>query len=165
MIPGLPSATFALGAVLLALAGSVTGYLHGRNAEAGDRAQEDLVANKLADALAADKRKRIDRLALDLETARAHRQIVYRTITNEVTRYADVTPAADRCLLPGTWRLRHDLAATGETATDAARVAAGAAEPVTDAAALGTVADNYGTCREWREQIVGWQRWFAEVSR
>jgi hypothetical protein len=58
----------------------------------------------------------------------------------------------------------HDAAATGEPA-DAARVAAGAAEPVTDAAALSTVAGNYEQCREYIEQLRGWQQWWGEVSR
>lgn len=161
----IPGPYRVLAAALAAGAIWLHGNLHGHRAEFNARAAADLAAERLAEALAADKRKRIDRLALDLEHARAQRHVVYRTITQEVARYVDVTPAADRCTLPGTWRLRHDLAAAGQTAADAARVAAGAAGPVADAAALGTVADNYATCREWREQLVGWQRWWDEVSR
>jgi hypothetical protein len=59
--------------------------------------------------------------------------------------------------------LLHDAAATGEPA-DAARVAAGDAEPVADAAALRVVADNYEQCREYIEQVRGWQRWWGEVK-
>ena len=62
------------------------------------------------------------------------------------------------------WRLLHDAAATGEPA-EPARLAAGAAEPVADAAAIGTVAGNYEQCREYIEQLRGWQRWWGEVSR
>lgn len=165
MIPGLPSAGFALGAVLLALAGSVTGYIHGRNVEAGERAKTDLAADRLAEALAADKRRRVAALSDQLERARGERRIVERIITREVARYVEVTPASARVDLPGTWRLRHDAAATGTPLADPARLADAAAGPVGDAAALATVADNYADCREWREQLVGWQRWWGEVSR
>lgn len=161
----IPGPYRVLAAAVLVVVVWLHGNLHGHQAEFNARAAADLAAERLAAAQAADKRKRVDRLALDLERARADRRIVYRTITQEVARYVDVTPAADRCTLPGTWRLRHDLAATGETLADAARIAAGAAGPVADATALGTVADNYAECREWRAQLIGWQRWWGEVSR
>lgn len=82
-----------------------------------------------------------------------------RIITKEVIRYVEITPAADRCTLPGPWRLHHDAAATGAPA-DPARLAAGQADPVTDAAALATVADNYADCRGYIRQVEGWQAWW-----
>lgn len=172
MIPGVISlvraipAPWALVAIAALTAGAwLAGNIHGHRAEGDHRDAQQMAAERLAEAVREDRRKRVDRLALDLERARAERRVVYRTITQEVDRYVEVTPAADRCTLPGTWRLRHDLAATGQAAADAARVAAGAAGPVDDAAALATIADNYADCREWREQLVGWQRWWGEVSR
>lgn len=137
----------------------VTAYHMGRNADA---------AAKLDQALAyaaeiVERQGRVDALAADLEAERSRRVPKNRIITKEVVRYAQL-PADRRCELDPAWRVLHDAAATGEPA-DPARVAAGAAEPVADAAALGTVAGNYEQCREYIEQLRGWQRWWGEVSR
>lgn len=105
-----------------------------------------------------------DQLSADLERARSIRAPKDRIITKDVIRYETLIAPADRCVLDGRWRLLHDAAATGEPA-DAAGLAAGAAEPVTDAQALEGVTDNYIGCRESIDKVRGWQRWWDEVGR
>lgn len=139
-------------------------YHHGRQVEEGIQAQSDLDTERLAAATLKAKQARVDGLALDLARAKAIQSVTDRKINQEVSRYAEITPAADRCTLPGTWRVRHDLAATGEL-PDPARLVAGDSGKVEDATALETVADNYQDCREWRGQLIGWQRWWGEVNQ
>ena len=140
-------------------ASHLTAYHMGRNADA---------AAKLDQALAyaaeiVERQGKVDALAADLEAERAKRTPKNRIITKEVIRYAQL-PADRRCELDPAWRVLHDAAATGEPA-DTARVATGAADPVADAAALETVAGNYEQCREYIDQLRGWQRWWGEVSQ
>lgn len=149
---------------VLVIASGFGGYLHGRNVEEGVQAQQ-----KLDDALAyAEEIQRrqaaADTLAADLSAERERRIPKARTIIKEVVRYETIVPAARRCDLDGAWRLLHDAAATGEPA-DPARMAAGDAARVADAAALETVAENYADCREWRAGLIGWQRWWREAGR
>lgn len=150
--------------VLVALAVSNAGsFLYGQHVEAAEAAQAQLDDERLAAALLRKKQTTVDALGLALAKAKAARAGRDRIIIQEVTRYEHVTPAADRCTLPGAWRLRHDLAATGDPA-GAPGLADGRAEPVTDAAALGTVADNYINCRDAIEQVRGWQAWWRVVQ-
>lgn len=139
-------------------------FLFGRDVEEGEQAQAQLESERLAAARLAAKQKRVDALGIRLAKAKAARVAGDRVIIQEVYRYEQVTPAADRCNLPGTWRLRHDLAATGEPAADPARLATGGAQPVADATALATVADNYVQCRDVIEQVKGWQSWWKEIQ-
>jgi hypothetical protein len=140
-------------------ASHLTAYHMGRNAEDGAKLDQALAYA----AEIVERQGKVDALAADLEAERAKRTPKNRIITKEVIRYVEL-PADRRCTLDPAWRLLHDAAATGEPA-DAARVAAGDAEPVADAAALEVVAGNYEACREYIEQIEGWQRWWDEVSR
>ena len=140
-------------------ASHLTAYHMGRNAEDGAKLDQALAYA----AEIVERQGKVDALAADLEAERAKRIPKNRVITKEVVRY-ETLPADRRCTLDPAWRLLHDAAATGEPA-EPARLAAGAAEPVADAAALGTVAGNYEQCREYIEQLRGWQRWWGEVSR
>ena len=140
-------------------ASHLTAYHMGRRAE--DRAKLDQALAYAAEVV--ERQGKADAIAVELETERAKRIPKNRTITREVIRYVEL-PADRRCTLDPAWRLLHDAAATGESA-DTARVAAGDAEPVADAAALEAVAGNYEACREYIEQVRGWQRWWGEVSR
>lgn len=139
-------------------------FLFGRDVEEGEQAQAQLESERLAAAVLARKQRRVDALGVALAKAKADRAGRDRVIIQEVYRYEQVTPAADRCTLPGTWRLRHDLAATGEPAADPARLVAGGAQPVADATALATVANNYVQCRDAIEQVKGWQAWWSTVQ-
>lgn len=150
-------AALLLAAVLTA--SHLTAYHMGRNAEDGAKLDQALAYA----AEIVERQGKVDALAANLEAERAKRIPKNKIITREVVRYAQL-PADRRCTLDPAWRLLHDAAATGEPA-DAARVAAGDAEPVADAAALEVVAGNYEACREYIEQIEGWQRWWNEVSR
>ena len=150
-------AILLLAAVLTA--SHLTAYHLGRNAEDGAKLDQALAYA----AEIVERQSKVDALAVELETERAKRIPKNRIITREVVRYAQL-PADRRCTLDPAWRLLHDAAATGEPA-DAARVAAGDAEPVADAAALEAVAGNYEACREYIDQLRGWQRWWGEVSR
>lgn len=148
----------------LALAVSnASSFIYGQHVEAAEAAQAQRESDRLADAVLKLKRDKVAALDLALAKANAARAGRDRIIIQEVARYEQITPAADRCTLPGAWRLRHDLAATGEPA-DPARLAAGGAALVTDAAALATVADNYIDCRGAVEQVKGWQAWWGAVQ-
>ena len=146
-----------LAAVLTA--SHLTAYHMGRRAE--DRAKLDQALAYAAEIV--ERQGGADALASELEAERAKRIPKNQIIIREVVRYAQL-PADRRCTLDPAWRLLHDAAATGEPA-DAARVAAGDADPVADAAALEAVAGNYERCREYIDQLRGWQQWWGEVSR
>jgi len=80
-----------------------------------DRRDAQLLEQERADrALADQQRKLVEALALELANDRAKKKAKDRIITQEVTRYVEVTPAPDRVVLPGAWRVRHDAAATGD---------------------------------------------------
>lgn len=130
----------------------------------GDHERAKLHAQAVAYAEEIQRRQAAaDTLAADLSAERERRIPKARTIIKEVVRYETLVPADRRCDLDGAWRLLHDAAATGEPA-EPARLAAGDAERVADAAALETVAENYADCREWRAGLIGWQRWWREAA-
>lgn len=167
----IPSASRILAALVGGFALALAGYAFGRHVAAGEQAQRDLSAaeaqRQQAVAYAGEILRRqaaADELAADLETARGAQAPKDRIIYRDVIRYETLTPASARVVLDGRWRLLHDAAATG-TPADPAGLAAGAADPVEDAAALEVVSDNYETCRGWRDALTGWQRWFAEVKK
>ncbi len=149
-------AALLLAAVLTA--SHLTAYHMGRRAEDGAKLDQALAYA----AEIVERQGKVDALAANLEAERAKRIPKNRIITKEVVRYAQL-PADRRCTLDPAWRLLHDAAATGQPA-DTARVAAGAAEPVTDAAALETVAGNYENCRDHIAQLDGWRRWWNQVK-
>ncbi len=135
------------------------GYRFGRHVAEGESAQEKLGAALAYAGEIVTGQKKADDLAIENTRLRSAQADKSRAITKEVTRYVEVTPPALRCVLPGTWRMRHDAAALGETSfTAAGSLAAGGADPVEDAATLETVADNYSSCREYIEKLKGWQR-------
>ncbi len=105
----------------------------------------------------------VDQLDGQQSAINAEQVVKDRIITREVIRYVEITPAEQRCDLPGTWRVRHDAAATGQP-TESAGLADRAAEPVTDAAALEAVAENYTACRAYIQQVSGWQAWWETVK-
>lgn len=155
----MPTPYRILAAVLVAIALATGGYNFGRHVMAGEVAQE-----KLDDALAyaevvREEQGKGDQLAANLAAARAVQAPKDRLITKEITRYVQVTPPAQRCTLPGTWRVRHDAAATGMPIdAEAGSVAVGSAGPVEDAAALETVGENYAAARECIAKLNGWLR-------
>lgn len=128
-------------------------------------AEKLAVANeqkKLADAA----ELKANGLELELSALRTAHTVTDRIITKEVARYVQVTPPALRCTLPGTWRLRHDAAATGMSPDPGAgSVALGTDTAVEDATALETVADNYATARECLDKLAGWQQRYRTIEQ
>ena len=153
----------AIGIAMIALV--VGSYQFGRHVKTGEIAQE-----KLDDALAyaglvREQQGRADILAAENTTLRAQQAPKDRIITKEITRYVEVTPADERCTLPGTWRVRHDAAATGvPTDAEAGSLAIGTGGEVEDAAALETVGENYATARECLGKLEGWQRRYRQLE-
>jgi hypothetical protein len=147
-------------AVLMILVGTYrAGVVHERDRQALAAAQQRELRLRVEERLRAET----DRLAADLEAARAQRQVVTRTITREVPRYVrEPAPAcADAGLHAGGFRVLHDAAAAG-VVPDPARVAD--APAVGAAAAAGTIADNYAACLDWRAQVIGWQQWYRTAT-
>ena len=147
-------------AVLLILVGTYrAGVVHERDRQALAAAQQRELRLRVEERLRAET----DRLAADLEAARAQRQVVTRTITREVPRYVrePAPQCADAGLHSGGFRVLHDAAAAG-VVPDPARVAD--APAVGAAAAAGTIADNYAACLDWRAQVIGWQQWYRTAT-
>lgn len=159
------SASMWIVTALLAIAIFGAGYIKGAASEQIDQAKVQLdAALAYAGEIVASQDK-ADRLTAENTALRAAQTPMDRIITKEVIRYVQITPPALRVVLPGTWRLRHDAAATGDPAlAEAGPVAAGTADPVEDAAALGTVADNYIACRDAIAKVEGWQRRYFSLE-
>lgn len=163
-------------AILLAATTGGAGYLLGRaDQRTAQASQGTEVVQKALEQTTAGHHAATD-LAAENSAERGKRETVTRTLIRYVDRYEKDTPAADRCPLPGTWRLRHDAAADGRLpisagpgpladGTDATAQApadpalpTAFAAPIDDAAAIGIVADNYTICHEAADKLAGWQR-------
>ena len=145
-------------AVLLILVGTYrAGVVHERDRQALAAAQQRELRLRVEERLRAET----DRLAADLEAARAQRQTITRTIREKVTQYVPFTNPDCPGGAPGGFRVLHDAAAAG-VVPDPARVADAA--PADLAAVAGTVADNYAACLDWRAQVIGWQQWYSTVT-
>lgn len=132
----------------------------------GKVAQEKLAVATAYAAWTEQRQETADGLDAELSAARTAQAPKDRLITKEITRYVQITPPAQRCTLPGTWRLRHDAAATGTPInTEAGPVAAGGTDPVEDATALETVGENYAAARECIDKLNGWQRRYREIEQ
>lgn len=154
-------------AIGIALVAIVTGsYQFGRHVRTGEVAQEKLTDALAYAGLVREQQGIADGLAIQNTALRVLQAPKDRLITKEITRYVDVTPAALRCTLPGSWRVRHDAAATGLLAdADAGSLALGAAGDVEDSAALETVAENYATARDCIARLDGWQRRYRALEQ
>ena len=149
----------ALALVIVVLGLLVSAYAFGRHVKSGEVAEENLRALQKLEQKIKEKQDTADALATENALLRAARATQDNLITKEVIRYVDVTPRTDRCTLPGTWRLRHDAAATGTPlAAEAGSVALGTVAAVDDAAALETVAGNYALARRCMAKLDAWQR-------
>lgn len=140
-------------------------YRHGHHVCQGEVATAQLdIALAYAEQIVANGEK-ADQLAAENNALRAAQAPRDRTIIKEVTRYEFIEPPGNRCTLPGTWRLLHDAAATGQPpATEAGPLAARTADPVEDAAALRTIADNYIACRNDAAKLEAWQRRYYAIE-
>jgi len=152
--------------IVVTLIALLTGsYQFGRHVKAGEVAQKDLKAARDRATQVRELQDKADLLATANTLLRAQQAPKDRLITKEITRYVDVTPAALRCTLPGSWRVRHDAAATGlPTDAEAGSLALGAGGDVEDAAALETVAENYAAARDCIAKLDGWQRRYRTLE-
>lgn len=151
--------------VLIGLGIFGAGYLNGVSSERNDQVEANLKTVIAYAERLVEVQNEADQLTEENTRLRSAQAPKDRIITREVTRYEFVTPPGLRCLLPGTWRVRHDMAATGDPAhAEAGPLAAPAADPVTDTAALETVAINYTACRAAIAQVEGWQRRYQTIE-
>lgn len=165
-IAGIKLAAIKWTLIALVLFGSLwAAYQHGRHVEAGENATAQLdIAIAYAGEIIINQDKAAA-LAAENEKLRADQAPKDRIITQEITRYVQVTPADQRCTLPGTFRVRHDAAATGQTpATATGSMDADPADPVEDAAVLETVSQNYQTCRADQLALAAWQRRYLTLE-
>lgn len=154
-----------IAAGILLLAALVSSYQFGRHVKTGEVAEEQRKALAEINRLQREKQAIGDRLIEENTRVRAAQASKEKLITQEVLRYEEVTPAADRCTLPGTWRVLHDAAATGMPVDPASgSLALGAAGEVEDAAVLETVAENYAAARECLDKLAGWQRRYRAIE-
>ncbi|MDE1715765.1 hypothetical protein PWG14_25185 [Chromobacterium amazonense] len=120
---------------------------------------EALQAERQASARSAD-------LAREDQRRQDARQMHAVTIAQEVTRYVENEnarrAAGDAVVqLDADWVRQHDAAAGVPGDVDSGSVPAATAEPATAGAVLQTVTGNYGQCYVWRDQVIGWQAWWA----
>ena len=110
-------------------------------------------------------------VAIESAVAMDGQRVIYKTITKEVVRYAKAhpvssSPRADAACgvdvggadeLDSDWVRIHDAAAQPSAAASALASEPGA---VAKADTLMVVVGNYERCNAWREQLIGWQRWW-----
>ena len=97
------------------------------------------------------------------EARREAVRVEYRTIYERIPVY--VTQDADRAVdVPVGFVRVHDAAAEGSAAALPDRPGEPVDTPsgVALSAVADTVAGNYAQCLDWREQLIGWQDWYAE---
>jgi hypothetical protein len=98
-------------------------------------------AEQAAEAQRSAQQNKINALTLSLAQAKAKREVVTKTVIQEVEKYAP----ASLPMLPGSFRVLYDAAVTGE-APDDSRIPD--APPVAPATVGRNAAINYGACRE-----------------
>lgn len=153
--------SIGIAALLLAIAS----YQFGRHVKTGEVAAENLKAANARATQIQELQDKADLLAAANTLLRSQKAPKERIITKEIENYVYVTPPDDRCTLPGTWRVRHDAAATGSPANaETGPVAARTYAPVEDLAALETVGDNYRTARECADKLAGWIRRYRTLE-
>lgn len=105
--------------------------------------------------------QRLTEYGQQLEAQLKQRKTEIRTVTNEIVREIPKLVGDGVCINPG-WVRVHDAAAAGVSVGASEFV--GPAPDITAARAAEVVAQNYGECLLWREQLLGWQKWHGEES-
>lgn len=155
----------AVAVPVLIVALAVGSYFFGRHVKQGEVADQQRAQEATIRRLQGEQQAKADELALLNAARRTDAARREKVITREVTRYVQVTPADQRCTLPGTWRVRHDAAATGVPIdAGAGSVALGTDGAVDDATALDTVAANYAAARECGAKLEGWIRRYRTLE-
>jgi hypothetical protein len=122
-----------------------------------EQAQVDILQTRLAQTAAAS--------VIVVEAAQRAAEIreVTRTIIKEVPVY--VTPEADAaCAVPPGFVRVHDAAVLGVPVDHPAVAPDAAASVPALSAVAGTVAANYGTCNELRQQLIGLQGYISSFQ-
>lgn len=134
-------------------------WLHGQH-RGGERVHEKWDASVARGNVEIERLKgEAGKVTVRVETKYVDRVVTVKGETREIIRKVPVFVPAGACELPAGFRVFHDAAAEGSV-PDAAAIAHGA--PVDAQTVAATVADNYGTCRILREQVIGWQQWARE---
>lgn len=153
-------------AAVVFLAMLIASYQFGRHVKSGEFAEAERKADEEIAKLKDDQKEISQILSSEIARVKSEQAPKNTAITKEVVRYVEVTPPRDRCALPGTWRVRHDAAATGVPLdASAGSVAVGSAGGVEDATALETIADNYASARECSQKLVGWQQRYYKLEK
>lgn len=157
LIPGL-NVKWAV-ALLAGVAIALAAYSHGRHVRTGELAQVERDTALAYAAGIVERQQTADALAAQNATLLSAQSGKDKIITKEIVKYEFVTPLRLRCTLPGTFRLLHDAAATGNpTAPPAGAMDAASADPIEDAPLLETIGHNYTACRRAIAQVEAWQR-------
>lgn len=103
------------------------------------------------------------RLEREIAAKRETVRIVTRTLIEEVPVYVSEIGNAG-CTLPLGFVRLHNLSAAGQPAIPGrAAESHDAPSGVALDYAAAVVVENYGTCHELREQVIGWQAWYEEA--
>lgn len=97
-----------------------------------------------------------------VETKYVDRIKVIHEKGKDIVKRVEVFVPVGSCDLPGGFRLLHDSAAAN-TVPDSSEIAN--ALPVPAQTVASTVAENYTTCNQWREQLIGLQEWVTEIGK
>lgn len=142
-------------------------YSRGVRAEAEAQGRRNIAAAKAAKRKTAQAKAASEGVGKKVEAALVREVIVTKTLIQKVPIYVPTppSPAAAPTLPLGLVRL-HDAAAAGLLSP--APFAPGES-PLSPSRigfpALGaTIVENYGTCRETEEKLLGWQAWYAGVA-
>ncbi len=162
----LPGLNVKLAVALLAVIGlALAAYSHGRHVRAGELAKVERDTALAYAAGIVERQQTADRLAEQNAALLAAQSGKDKIITQEIVRYEFITPPGQRCTLPGTFRLLHDAAATGNpTAPQAGTLDAAGADPIEDAPLLETTGHNYTACRRAIAQVDAWQRRYHAIE-
>lgn len=96
-----------------------------------------------------------DRVVTKINTVK---EIVY--VNKEVVKETSAKLDAD-CKLPVSTIVQHNAASQNKVASGPGSVD-GTTSDVKASALLSGVVENYGTCYELREQVIGWQQWYEQ---
>jgi len=126
---------------------------------------ESVEAHEKANAWRQSAQNHSDRAGALLADLEAERKKNAKIITKRVVEYVQ-SPDAGQCVMPDGWVRIHDAAAAGVPKdTETASSSNENASAFTDADAIATIASNYDTCNEIRQQLTALQAWAAGISR
>lgn len=135
------------------------GFWTGYRAASNRFAARQLEIERAAEARYRAEVARGDALAAKLENVKTQTRTVTKTIVREVNNY--VTPlSVSHCTIPLGFIRLHDAAAANRM-PEAPGLDAEAPSGVDLAAVAATVAENYGECNAWRDQLnalIDWHR-------